>query len=70
MNKNQCREFCLVAVFKIPVNGYQARVPFRWSWKEDWKTSMFLMPLSQSDKPLYTQPGELLNIDQFIILQR
>jgi len=35
-----------------PVNGYQTRVPFRWSWKEGWKTSMFLMPLRQPGKPV------------------
>jgi hypothetical protein len=27
-----------------PGNGYQARVPFRWLWKEDWEISIFLMP--------------------------
>jgi len=26
------------------INGYHARVPFRWSWKEGWKISISLMP--------------------------
>jgi len=48
----------LVEVFlKEPINGLQARVPFRWSWKEDWKISMFLMPFSQSDKSVKTPPN-------------
>lgn len=40
--------------FQEPINGEQARVPIRWSWKEDWKISMFLMPFSQSNKPIKT----------------
>jgi hypothetical protein len=52
------RKFHLVEVFsKEPINGIQARVPFRWSWKEDWKISMFLMPFSQSDKSVKTPPN-------------
>jgi hypothetical protein len=31
---------------KEPINGIQARVPFHWSWKEDWKISMFLSRLA------------------------
>jgi hypothetical protein len=42
------------AKFKKPVNGYQARVPFRWSWNEGWETSMFLIPLRQPGKPVFT----------------
>jgi hypothetical protein len=39
---------------KIPINGEQARVPLRWSWKEDWKISISLMPFSQPDKSVKT----------------
>jgi hypothetical protein len=38
--------------YEEPVNGEQARVPFRWSWNEGWKTPMSLMPLCQPDKPV------------------
>lgn len=34
-----------------PANGYQTRVPFRWSWEEGWEITMFLMPLRQPGKP-------------------
>ena len=43
-----------------PGNGYQARVPFRWLWKEDWEISIFLM--SQSDKPVKTPPNRISKI--------
>jgi hypothetical protein len=52
------KKFCLEAVYsKEPINGKQARVPFRWSWKEDWEISMFLMPFSQPDKLVKTPPN-------------
>lgn len=49
-----------------PVNGYQARVPFRWSWKEGWETSMFLMPLRQPGKPVLTTINRTKKIVLFI----
>ena len=30
--------------------GYRARILFYWSYKEDWKISMFLIQFSQPDK--------------------
>jgi hypothetical protein len=27
------------------IDGLQARLPFRWSWKEDWEISTFPMPI-------------------------
>ena len=44
-----------------PINGEQTRVPFRWSWKEGWEISMFLMPLSQPDKSVKTASNRTCN---------
>jgi len=46
--------------YKVPINGEQARVPFRWLWKEDWEIPIFLMPFSQPDKPVMTPPNRIL----------
>ena len=44
------------------INGYQARVPFRWLWEEDWEISIFLMPFSQPDKPVKITPNRILKM--------
>jgi hypothetical protein len=49
----QEKKFCLVVVFHNElINGYHARLPFRWSWKEGWEISIFLMPFCQPGKPV------------------
>jgi hypothetical protein len=53
-------KFHLKKVFyEEPINGYKARLPFRWSWMEDWEISMFLMPFSQPAKPVKTIPNRI-----------
>jgi len=41
-----------LSLYEGLINGYHARVPFRWLWKEGWKISIFLTPFCQPDKPV------------------
>jgi hypothetical protein len=60
-------KFHLVEVLlEKPINGYQARVPFRWLWIEDWEKSIFLMPFSQSVKSVNTPPNQILFAFRFL----
>jgi hypothetical protein len=52
--------------YEEPINGYEARLPFHWSWMEDWEICMYLVQFIQSIKSVKTPLNRIL--DAYVLM--